>query len=819
MLNAVRCTLILFLLLSCFSGQALAVTFADGDLIRVVYSSDGTMETATDLGPIASLTTPITSNVTYSTNNFSIASLGASATPATSSVAYYSYNNPGSGEGQAWTSGNSGGQTAKFSSVNSFDNAYNQTTGLYFPSTSSPAQVTVLMSDPNSYYSQMDKSGGVAGQMAGYIPDGSAEAGLTALSSTGYVDQTLYYYLPTATRGANASGLAVADIRTYADGHTVLMASGGPTTYALTVNDTGTGSGTVTPNTGTLSWSGSTGIASYNSGTVVTLTAAPASGSSFAGWSGGGCSGTGTCSVTMNAATTVTATFALSSFTVTPSAGSGGSISPSTPQTVVYNNTTAFTVSPNTGYYISSVTGCGGTLSGNTYTTGPVTVNCSVTATFAQTIAGEYLLTVNETGSGTVTSSPTGINCGPACTAQFNSGTSVTLAATPTSGGSFTGWSGGGCSGAGNCIVTLSAATTVTATFTSNSFSVTPSVNGSGGSISPSTPQTAAYNGTIAFTVTPNTGYSIASVTGCGGTLSGSTYTTGPVTADCSVSATFAQAVAGQYALTINITGDGTVAANSGTISWSGSTGTASYSSGAEVTLTATATSGNNFTGWSGGGCSGVGTCTVTMNAATAVTAAFATATQDFNDVPIDYWAYSYIHAIYEAGLTQGCGNGNYCPSDPVTRGEIAAFITRELLGPNFTSYSLVPFFVDVPSTDPYFKYVQRLKDDGITEVPVGGTFNVDANATRDQMAAFLVRARQIHLGLDNTVTGPGPDIFPYTSTPWFTDVPSTDPFFEYVQYLKDNNITAVTGMYYPADDVTRDEMAAFLARAFLGMQ
>jgi uncharacterized repeat protein (TIGR01451 family) len=70
---------------------------------------------------------------------------------------------------------------------------------------------------------------------------------------------------------------------------------------------------------------------------------------------------------------------------------------------------------------------------------------------------------------------------------------------------------------------------------------VTP-VAGSGGSIVPSTPQTVNDGSTIAFTVTPNAGFSIASVTGCGGSLSGNTYTTGAITADCTVNATFAAA-------------------------------------------------------------------------------------------------------------------------------------------------------------------------------------------------------------------------------------------------------------------------------------
>ena len=71
-------------------------------------------------------------------------------------------------------------------------------------------------------------------------------------------------------------------------------------------------------------------------------------------------------------------------YTVTPSVGSGGSISPSAPQTVNYNQTVSFTLTPDPGYQIASVTGCNGALSGNTYSTGPITGDCSVTASFSK---------------------------------------------------------------------------------------------------------------------------------------------------------------------------------------------------------------------------------------------------------------------------------------------------------------------------------------------------------------------------------------------------------------------------------------------------
>lgn len=85
----------------------------------------------------------------------------------------------------------------------------------------------------------------------------------------------------------------------------------------------------------------------------------------------------------------------------------------------------------------------------------------------AGTPSGQFQLTVTKagTGRGRVTSAPPGIDCGATCSARFDAGARVTLTAFPESGSVFGGFSGGGCSGAGACTVTLLADTTVTATF------------------------------------------------------------------------------------------------------------------------------------------------------------------------------------------------------------------------------------------------------------------------------------------------------------------------------------------------------------------
>jgi hypothetical protein len=77
-----------------------------------------------------------------------------------------------------------------------------------------------------------------------------------------------------------------------------------------------------------------------------------------------------------------------------------------------------------------------------------------------------HILTIAKAsgGTGTLTSSPAGIDCGSICTANYNSGTQVILTATPSIGYSFSGWSGA-CTGTGTCTVTMDAAKNVTASF------------------------------------------------------------------------------------------------------------------------------------------------------------------------------------------------------------------------------------------------------------------------------------------------------------------------------------------------------------------
>jgi hypothetical protein len=130
------------------------------------------------------------------------------------------------------------------------------------------------------------------------------------------------------------------------------------------------------------------------------------------------------------------------------------------------------TPTPASGWAFAS---WGGACNGSGGCTVTIAAHASVTATFVQNVT----LSVNVTGSGSVASSPTGINCPSTCSASFAGGTQVTLTATPTDGSGFEGWSGA-CSGFDNCVVTMSSAQSVTATFAQTQYTLNVSVAGNG---------------------------------------------------------------------------------------------------------------------------------------------------------------------------------------------------------------------------------------------------------------------------------------------------------------------------------------------------
>jgi hypothetical protein len=129
-----------------------------------------------------------------------------------------------------------------------------------------------------------------------------------------------------------------------------------------------------------------------------------------------------------------------------------------------------------------------------------------------------------------------------------------------------------------------------------------------------------------------------------------------------------------------------------------------------------------------------------------------------FADVPADHWAADGISHVAELGITAGCGAGNFCPTDVVTRGQMAIFIERtfRLMGQygyetwwdtNLQILAPGDTFVDVPQDAFYNIWVEELYADGLTSgckviFPGGEKYYCPMDpVTRGQMARFIVGA------------------------------------------------------------------------------
>jgi len=155
----------------------------------------------------------------------------------------------------------------------------------------------------------------------------------------------------------------------------------------------------------------------------------------------------------------------ISAYSVTPAAAPNGSLSPNSVQLVPPGETTSFSITPDPGYQLDSISGCGGSLVDTTYTTAPATQDCTVTASFSLLT---HMLSLTVSGLGTVHSTPApDMQCTANCSQDFTAGTLVTLTAAPALDYSFSGWTGD-CTGTGDCQLTMDSAQNVSATFSAN---------------------------------------------------------------------------------------------------------------------------------------------------------------------------------------------------------------------------------------------------------------------------------------------------------------------------------------------------------------
>jgi hypothetical protein len=114
--------------------------------------------------------------------------------------------------------------------------------------------------------------------------------------------------------------------------------------------------------------------------------------------------------------------------------------------------------------------------------------------------------------------------------------------------------------------------------------------------------------------------------------------------------------------------------------------------------------------------------------------------TEAFPDVPCSSPFAPWINELVAEGITAGCGSGNYCPDDPVNRQQMAVFLLKTYDGGSYLPRDCTnQTFGDVPCTSPFARWIYELVRRGITSGCGSGNYCPTSPNTRGQMAVFLI--------------------------------------------------------------------------------
>ena len=179
-----------------------------------------------------------------------------------------------------------------------------------------------------------------------------------------------------------------------------------------------------------------------------------------------------------------------------------------------------------------------------------------------------------------------------------------------------------------------------------------------------------------------------------------------------------------------------------------------------------------------------------------------------FLDVPPGAFARAEIGAVFNAGVTAGCGLHVYCPTSAVTRAQMAVFLLKASLGSSYTPPPATGgVFADVGASDFAAAWIEDLYARGVT----GGCatnplrYCPDSSVTRAQMAVFLLKAEH------------GSSYTPPACTGEFGDDACPSLFADWIEQLAAEGVTAGcgNGNYCPESPVNRAQMAVFLTKTF----
>ena len=113
-----------------------------------------------------------------------------------------------------------------------------------------------------------------------------------------------------------------------------------------------------------------------------------------------------------------------------------------------------------------------------------------------------------------------------------------------------------------------------------------------------------------------------------------------------------------------------------------------------------------------------------------------------FPDVPTSQPFYPFIENLFHNAITGGCGGGSYCPAGSTTRGQMAVFLLKAKHGSGYVPPACDGSFPDVPCPSQFADWIEQLAAEAITGGCGGGNYCPDNPVTRAQMAVFLLKSK-----------------------------------------------------------------------------
>ena len=179
---------------------------------------------------------------------------------------------------------------------------------------------------------------------------------------------------------------------------------------------------------------------------------------------------------------------------------------------------------------------------------------------------------------------------------------------------------------------------------------------------------------------------------------------------------------------------------------------------------------------------------------------------RSFTDVPSTNAFYRFIETLLHHGITSGCSGTQYCPVSATTRDQMAVFVLVAKEGAGYVPPACTtPLFNDVPASNPFCRWIEELARRGVVSGCGGGNYCPASAVTREEMAVFVLRTLEPALSP------------PPCTTPIYNDVPASSGFCRWIEELTRRAVVTGCGggNYCPTSPVTREQMGVFISATF----